>query len=217
MSILQANGVAIERFTVNNPARLQELVACYRAVFGGAPWSEWKKCAVCGSKWGVEEDIPETHCGQMPEEFWPSATVESDIRHEVTEQASCWVATTGSDVVGFCWGYPIAVSNLEQKLVLPGFAEALRAKKGNVSHVAYQDELGVRPEFRGCGIAKAMYTARHADFLSRGLTVGVVRTKRTPPTVTYSWFLKIGYGLVSEYNDSDDRVILARDIVNITL
>ncbi len=211
--------ITIERFNVTgDEVRLSMLVTCYKAVFADLPWNEWKKCSKCGKKWGIRESrIPTTHCGYPIEEFWPHATVESDIRHEITEGSSCWVAVNRHSIVGFCWGYPIAPNQLERKLALSGLATTLHRDFGEIPLIAYQDELGVQSEYREKGLGKALYLARHNDFLSRGLKGAAVRTKRTPPTVTYSWFSRVGYKVVAEYRDTDDRVVLARTISDLQL
>ncbi len=212
------DSATIERFTVGNDTnrRLTQLVECYQAVFAGHPWNEWKVCSTCGQKWGSSERSvlgdSFIHCGQSVKDYWPTETVTSDIRHEVTEETSCWVVVHEDKVIGFCWGYPINVQKLQEKLRLPDFTRDIQQAYGDINQVAYQDELGVLEGFRGLGLAKAMYRVRHQDFLNRGLEVGIVRTKRTPPSVTYSWFTRIGYKVTSEYRDADDRVVLARKL-----
>ncbi len=212
-----SDAITVERFTVaQNNGRLDQLVECYRAVFAGHPWNEWRVCPVCRKKWGISErqllgDSFE-HCGVLVNDYWPASKVLSDIRHEITEKASCWVTILNNNVIGFCWGYPTPLAGFDEKLGLPGAAHAIRSAFGDAELVAYQDELGVLEAYRGRGLAKAMYLARRQDFLSQGLTIGTVRTKRTPPSVTYSWFVNKGYKVVAEYHDADDKVILASNI-----
>jgi len=115
-------------------------------------------------------------------------------------------------VVGFCWGFPITPEKLELKLGLPALAERIRAKF-DVDSVAYQDEIGVLPEYRSQGIASAMFKKRHQDFRDQSLEIGVVRTKRMPPSVTYDWFTKrLQYETLASYEAGDGRVVLARNI-----
>jgi len=201
---------------------LEELVDCYREVFGEEPWNEWKKCSICGIKWGIGERetlavLNSEHCGVPVVDFWPRDVVKKDIFHEINPDASCWLTVEidsnvpKKKVVGFCWGYPVGLEELEKKLSLPGLRKSVIRKFGNMDgKIAYQDELGLIGSYRGRKIAKKMFALRLKDFLSQNLEVGLIRTKTNPPTVTYLWFIRIGYEVVAEYNDSDGRVVLAR-------
>ncbi len=173
-------------------AGLSKLVACYQDVFADDPWNEWRKCNVCNMKWGTTqksalEALGFLHCGQSVTEFWPAAEVQGDILREVTETTSCWVAYDADVVVGFCWGYAVEARELEKKLKLPGFADAYMREFGRDNRIAYQDEIGVRTEYRGHGIAKQMFYRRLDDFRRMNLSIGVVRTKTNPPSVTNTW------------------------------
>jgi len=207
-----------------NTFLLEGLIDCYREVFGADPWNEWKKCPICGTKWGTaeKETLRQTHCGVPIVDFWPKDQVRGDICHEINPEASCWLAveinedSSQNRVVGFCWGYPIGLDELEEKLLLPGLKESVVKKFGRVGDkIAYQDELGLINSYRGKKVAKEMFVLRLQDFLDQGLQIGLVRTKSNPPTVTYLWFQRIGYEVVAEYNDLDGRVVLARSYENI--
>lgn len=216
-----AREVRLVRYNPHHDEGLTDgLIECYREVFGEEPWNEWKKCSVCGKKWGKQE-MPQadgvfSHCGQRVVDFWPTEVVRSDLLHEITVDASCRLALEGERVVGFCWGYPISPEELGKKLEIGGLANALTRMFGELQVVAYQDELGVLKEFRGQKLAKDLFRRRLDDFRERGFDVGVIRTKTNPPSVTYLWFTKkLGYQLVAEYNDADGRVVLARSLVDL--
>lgn len=201
---------------------LEELIDCYREVFGEEPWNEWKKCSICGAKWGMTQEMILTalgniHCGTQVVDFWSRSIVKEDIFHEINPEASCWLTVENNDdsslkrVVGFCWGYPANIEELEKKLALPGLKRAVIERFGKIDgKIAYQDELGLVNSYRGKKIAKKMFALRLQDFVAQNLRIGLVRTKTNPPTVTYLWFTRIGYEVVAEYNDSDGRVVLAR-------
>lgn len=198
----------------NRDQWLDPLISCYRDVFAGPPWDEWLFCPTCRQKWGIEqkvkvENLGYGHCGKNMEEFWPKTVVENDLRHEITKESSCWLVVDEDQVVGFCWGYPITTDSLEKKLVLPGLSKKLRQYYPGIDLVAYQDDLGVRSEYRHRGLAKMMFLSRLEDFRAQGLTVGVVRTKTNPPSVTNLWFSRLGYETVAQYHDADGRVVLA--------
>ena len=201
----------------------RSLISCYRNVFADSPWNEWLKCNVCGKYWGKKdkETLKSSgfrHCGQKLKLFWPHNTVHQDLIHEITESASCWLARESQKVIGFCWGYPIDLQLLEEKLEI-SFVSKLQEILGvDGGTVAYQDDIGVLPEHRGQKIAKKLFLHRHSDFIKKGLKTALVRTRELPePSVTYNWFVeKLGYHIVKRYPDGDGRVILAQslDIIN---
>ncbi|MFH1392359.1 MAG: GNAT family N-acetyltransferase [bacterium] len=217
---MNANVVYIPFSPQDNRQIIPHLVECYREVFAEEPWNEWKKCSVCGAKWGLGEkdllrSINYEHCGETVFDFWPTKTVEEDIAHEITSDASCWLALSNTKVIGFSWGYPIAPQDLEKKLQLLGVANRLHRMFDNIERVAYQDEIGVLKEFRGQKIGKSLNIRRVNDFINQGLKAIVCRTKTNPPTVTYLWYTqKLGYDVIAEYNDLDKRVILARSLLD---
>ncbi len=192
-----------------------QVVKAYQSVFGDPPWNEWMRCETCGAFWGFKdrielESLGFIHCNKKMTEYWPTHQVTEDLEHEIGPDASAWLAFSGDNVIGFCWGYPIEAAELEKKLKVD-FADDLLRRFG-ATRVAYQDELGIVSAFRGQKLAKELFIRRHRDFLAQGLTVGVVRTRRLPePSVTYLWFTeKLGYVVVAEYDDG--RVVLANDI-----
>lgn len=215
------NGIRYIRFIPEyHPELLEKIVSCYQVVFGDDPWNEWVRCPTCGRHWGlsVREVLDRGEllcCNRVPLPFWPEEQVRSDILHEITQDASCWLVLDQNEVVGFSWGYPMTPEMLEKKLELRGLAATLATEFPDIKRVAYQDELGVIKDHRGRGHARQMFLSRLEDFRAQGLHVGVVRTKRTPPSVTYSWFTRIGYKTIAEYHDPDDRVVLARSFEGI--
>jgi GNAT superfamily N-acetyltransferase len=200
---------------------LPQLIACYQNVFADPPWNEWVKCNHCGKYWGKQDlmflrSINFKCCGKRLVKFWPKDVVENDIRHEINSSASCWLAlNTKGKIIGFCWGYPITLEKLEEKLGIQ-VVDPLREHFGIKSHekIAYQDEIGVLATYRGKKIAKQMFKNRLIDFLKQSLKVGVVRTREAPePSVTFLWFTqKLGYHIIAKYPEEDGRVILAREL-----
>jgi ribosomal protein S18 acetylase RimI-like enzyme len=194
----------------NHPLTAQ-LVECYRNVFADEPWHEWLKCRQCGEYWGVKDramlaSMKFRHCGKKLVDFWPKEQVISDLHHEITPSSSCWLAMDKKVVVGFCWGYPIAVGELKAKLNIQ-----FSGQREN-ELIVYQDEVGVLSAYRGRNIAKAMVLRRLDDFLNQGLKFGIVRTRQNPePSVTFTWYTqKLGYEILAAYPGNDGRVILGR-------
>ncbi len=204
--------VRVVRFTPGvDEDQLSQLVHCYRVVFGEPPWNEWMTCKTCNQKWGMGQPYPTIHCGAVVTPFWPEAQVRDDLQREITSDASAWLALVDGQVVGFCWGYPISPDRLAEQLSLHTLPDAIKHTFGTVMEVGYQDEIGMMSPFRSQGIARRMFLARNLDFHSRGLPVVVLRTMRTPPTVTYQWYRnRLGYHVIDEYHNRDDLVILGR-------
>ncbi len=204
----------------SDPSITHQLVECYRAVFATAPWHEWLKCPVCSRYWGIKDQELLSlsgfrHCGVPLVDFWSREQVVSDLHHEITPQASCWLALDGTTVVGFCWGYPLTVAALQAKLGIAFGGEIPRENDDSV--VAYQDEVGVLAAYRGRKIAKAMVALRHEDFVAQGLRFGVVRTRQSPePSLTFLWYTqKLDYKILATYPGEDGRVVLGRRLVGL--
>jgi ribosomal protein S18 acetylase RimI-like enzyme len=203
--------ISFRRYSPRQDSRAltDQVVKCYRQVFADSPWNEWMQCPECGTYWGVKDKgILEVKnyqcCGSGVMDFWPRERVVGNLFKEITPAASCWLALSGSKVIGFCWGYPITPPELEDKLSISlGNLEPTRK-------VAYQAELGVQVAYRNRGIAKAMVRRRLSDFLRQGLETGVVLPRATPePSVTFLWYKKLGYSIIARYPDADGRVIMA--------
>lgn len=156
-----------------------KLICCYQSVFAGKPWFE---------SWSYEQ-------------------VKKDLRHEITDECSCWLAMRDEEIVGFCWGYPISLAELETKLGIE-LDTSLLGPIG--SRIAYQDELGVLEALQGRKIAKALFRLRNDDFLSQGLATGIVRTRKSPvPSVTFDWYTqKLGYAEIAQYPSEHGGVVL---------
>ncbi|MEK7538374.1 MAG: GNAT family N-acetyltransferase [Patescibacteria group bacterium] len=195
-----------------------QLVECYRDVFADTPWNEWLKCSKCGKYWGVKDQgllasLNFRHCDIPLVDFWSREQVLFDLRHEIISGSSCWLAMSNKTVVGFCWGYPINISDLETKLGV-SFNTELEYNFGTSGLAAYQDEVGVLSAYRGRKIAKAMIIHRLNDFLTQGLQIGIVRTRQKPePSETFMWYTqKLGYKILANYPNDDGRVILVRQL-----
>ena len=210
-------GITYARYSPHGADHLHtaQLIECYRDVFADEPWNEWLKCPNCEKYWGTKDrgllsSFGFRHCDTPLVDFWPREQLVSDLYHEITPEASCWLAMQGEKVVGFCWGYPITAQKAE---------ETTQLKLGIDSDeiIAYQDEVGVLSAYRGQKIAKEMIARRLEDFLHQGLQFGVVRTRRSPnPSVTFLWYTqKLGYEILATYPGDDGRVILGRKLAGL--
>src|SRR3989344_6129238 len=106
------------RYAEHSAPLTGRLVECYREVFADTPWNEWLKCEKCDKYWGLKdkamlESRGFRHCGQPLVDFWSVEQVLTDLEHEITPEASCWLAMEADLVVGFSWGYPVGLADLE--------------------------------------------------------------------------------------------------------
>ena len=198
-----------------------QVVECYREVFSDTPWHEWLRCAVCNKYWGACDrallaSYQFRHCDTPLVDFWPREQVIADLFHEIAPDSSCWIAMEECRVVGFCWGYPITLQELENKLGNT-FSHAVGIPVESTQLVAYQDEVGVLSAYRGRKIAKKMVALRLIDFKAKNLEFAVVRTRQYPePSETFLWYTKkLGYRILASYPDADGRVILGRNLLGL--
>lgn len=187
---MEQERVSLSRFSphTSDAQILERVVECYQNVFAGPPWNE----------------------------TWPREQVLSDLMHEITPESSCWIARRAADVIGFCWGYRITASALEDKLGVP-FVSAFEREFG-ICDIAYQDELGVLESERNQGIASLLFRRRLRDFIGQGLRVGVVRTREFPEaSVTFKWFTeKLGYRVLARYPGKDGRIVLGQRLSEVS-
>ncbi len=213
----QMKDISLIRYSANTTETeiTSQFVDCYREVFSDRPWNEWMKCPKCQKYWGKKdkpllESWKFNHCGVEMVEFWKRDQVLADLQHEITTEASCWLALHQEKVIGFCYGYPVSIADIGTKLGID-ITESIKKQFGNIEKVAYQDDVGVLTEYRNQKIAKAMVNLRLRDYISQNLQLGIVRTRELPePSVTFSWYLKIGYTIIARYPEIDGRVILGR-------
>lgn len=203
--------VRVQKFSIENHQTLLSLVDCYRRVFAGEPWHEWKKCPQCNKQWGIIDSLDICpNCDHNTVDFWPPEQVKREVEEQLSRpHCSSYVAMEHERVVGFCWGYSITPNELEKELGLPGLSQSLKQYFPGITDFAYQDEIGVDCDYRQQGFAREMFRQRLHDFRNNDIAVGVVRAKTMPPSVTYPWYARLGYSVVGSYNDIDARIVMA--------
>lgn len=206
------------RFSDLSSQKLSEVVNCYREVFADGPWHEWKTCKSCGSQFGKkDEDVLDKKknicCGDPVQDFWPVEIVVSTLL-SLPSGASCFIAMESQAIIGFCWGYEMSEDELEKYLNIP-VSKSIRSVFGIGRKIAYQSEMGILRDYRGQGIANLLFTERQKSFLSKGVEVTIVRTRKSPePSITHLWFTnKLGYKTLIEYPDGDGRAILGNILI----
>ena len=127
--------------------------------------------------------------------------------NSVKDGFSSAIAFDGENVVGFCWGYGVALSDLAEKLALPGVEEKI-ASLGADFPMAYLSDISVNAEYRGSGIAKKLITLFVEQQKNSGVQSFITRTKGgSEPSVTNKWFDRLGFELFMSYDDERARVV----------
>ncbi len=187
---------------------LKDLVSCYRRVFGGEDWREWKLCP-SGHKFSFSKSADLDFCpvcGQKLSYYWPAETVEKNILYDFYLPQSVFViAVDGQDrVIGFTWGYAMDKVAAREKFDghLPNNLIKLLGKQ---KYFWYQNEIGVAEEYRHLGLASRLYKMRMSLVLEKyDCQYFLIRSH--PQAKTYHWYQqKIGYRFLSKYYRPDIR------------
>lgn len=213
------------KLTVENWERYgKSLIECYRRVFASDPWFEWKKCPICGKKWGLEQkfslcDLNFQHCDHLVEEFWPAIAAEQTLTGIIkNEKYSGWIAIVHDDnknekVIGFGIGCIATPDEAESILALHGSSARINRAYNNPYTVIYLEDIGVLDEYRGRGFSKKLLLNVLKDLERDGIKYLVARTKTCPPTILFVWFMnKLNCINLAFYHDTDDRVVLGRHL-----
>jgi len=206
------------------------LVKCYQRSFGyDQAWNEGLICHSCTDKQGypVKFNFSEgrTSCddGHALSPFWPDHVVTEEMQTNLQHPNSVVVVCHDDDrVFGGAVSYILTGSQLEHELKLPGLANQLEINYPHEQRFFYLAEMFCDPDHRGTGIGSRLFRERHTHMShTRGAGTCVFRTKRGQeknPSKTYVWYTShYQFKVVGEYNDPDDRVILAQTLNEINL
>jgi len=185
---------------------LKEIVNCYRIIFGGQDWKEWKICEN-GHKFSLIESEDKEACDfcQKPLRFyWPEEEVIKDMRHIFSLDDCCFVvALLDEKIIGFTFGY-----RMDERQAKKHFDNHLPYKlsriiRSNSSCFWYQSDIGVDEKFRGKHLATKLFKKRMSEILEEtDHNCFVVRSQ--PKAKTYHWYRqKIGYRMLSRYYRPD--------------
>jgi len=203
---------------LTTPQYTAGLIKCYKRVFAEPPWNEWKRCPRCSKNFGLCDTnalrASGYRCCETPVvDYWPSRTVEEDLRREIGPETSCWLAVSEGKVIGFAYSYPIETKKLSEKL---GIELQRPSRMSSIpAWVNYIDDIGVLPEFQRRGIAKELFGRNVLDLSNAPASrtsVFLARTRQLPqPSNMLPWFVdRLGFKIVAQYIESDGRVILGR-------
>lgn len=139
-------------------------------------------------------------------ETWDEAQIAQDILGSLRDDDGvCFVAQTNGIVIGLTLGYVIPGLTLRDRLELPNANGPLARDET----VAYQDELVVRPEWWGRGVGRLLYERWFQWAITQQQRDIIARTLAEPPTIVYDWYRnRLGYHVIAQYPDPDQRVIL---------
>jgi len=182
----------------------KKLVKCYRLVFGGEDWQEWKICEN-NHKYSYQQsehlkNCPKPKCSKQLNYYWPESVVEKKILTDLSLPESIFIiAVDGSEVIGFTWGYQM--NDLTARKHLDGHLpyKLRRLMKRNGSTFWYQNEMGVLSDYRRQGLASQLYIKRMKKILEESdHSLFIIRSY--PKAKTYHWYIKkIGYQILSKY------------------
>lgn len=224
---MESSNISIVPFSpqAGDVETLAELVECYRDVFADEPWNEWLKCndRTCREHWGRHEgarlaSMRYQHCLKPVVDYWPRQKVVKELLEHITSESTCFLAVeeraNDSRIVGFTWGMPIHLiwSSLESD-VQAALTQLFHANVANDPTIVYQREIGVISSHRKSGIGRRLARERHKEFLLRGYRYAIMKVREYPvPSVTFLWYMKLGFRVIYRYPREDGRVILMREL-----
>ncbi len=196
------------------PFDQSELVSAYQTVYSTRPWSEWKQCSICKKYWGYEKesdlvDIYYQHCGQAVQDYWTSDNLLKMFRD--LSSSSLFSATIAFDmglnkIIGFCWGSQIETKDLNGKFKTLNIQSIVESITDNDKAVVNIAEVAVDSDYRGKGVASRLLQ----QFVEQNSENGwfIAETKGgLLPSLTNSWFKKLGFQTIALYNDARQREV----------
>lgn len=198
----------------------------YQDIYGAKPWNEFKKCAnpLCHEHWGTEQK-PELdllgyrHCDLEVIDYWSTPYLLDEFNNLSNKPEFNAIFAFDSDlknIVGFCLGYQINLFDIDKKMEMVGVKEKVLKFSADVDSLIYLSDIAVDANYRGKGIAKKLIS----DFLeinSNSRWV-ITRTKGgDEPSVSNSWFYRLGFNLLAPYGDIRGREIQFAEISNLAV
>jgi hypothetical protein len=222
----------VTQLDVSNVSRwVRALIYVVKAVFAEKPWSQHKKCSVCGKHWSSGERAPWFHCRKLVRSFWKDQEIRAMFTEAVTSPSgtafiatetdtyyeSTWIGwdnytweTTGEFLRGFIWGFAESPRSVQQRIDQKG--SLFFASLAPDTQVGYLSAIGVKKKFRQKHVAEQLFTQWEESVISRGATCLVLRTHTESPM--YTWMLRKGFEMVDTYETEDQpwRVIMAKKL-----
>lgn len=222
--ILKDNGFRIISIDQNSFWLYESgLIRAYKEVFNASAWREWVKCANgCGFK-TIFEEAPNTcpECSGTIEDFYSSEEISESVLDVLSRSYfQCLLLLKWDTVAWFTWWWRDAIENINnEKLSLESSSDYNRLIENILSRgisttsreYYYQSETGVVPTYRTQWIGAAIVGINEEQLRSNNDQVGAIiqRTSRQSPM--YAIRIQLWYSEVFSYEDTDKRVIFARN------
>lgn len=211
----------IENITKENFMQFKKrMIRMYKEVFSVSSWKEWKKCLKCWNKWEFE-NAPEKCCGIETVDFYRDIKVEESILKVLnkTYYQCMLLISQNEQLAWFTWWWKDDLDSInEEKLKLPSWKLIWLRKTLDRSWIEYetwwlyyQSETWINPPFRKKWLWKALVLENELLLQKNKDKVATViqRTSRLSPM--FKIREDLGYELVYEYKDSDQRVLFAKN------
>lgn len=222
--VLDDNGFQVVSIDQNSFWQYESgIITAYKEVFNASAWREWVKCSNgCGFKTTFEES-PESCpiCSGTIEDFYSNTQISESVMDVLSRSYfQCLLLLKWDSVAWFTWGWKDSLENINNEKL--GLKQPLEYNKLVASILAqgidttsweyyYQSETGVIPANRTRWIGAALVGINEELLRSNNDQVEAIiqRTSRQSPM--YAIRANLWYSEVFSYEDSDERVLFARN------
>ncbi len=228
--ILEKNGFQITSIDLSSFPRYELWIArAYKDVFNASAWQEWVKCSKgCWFK-STFEKAPTTcpDCQGGIEDYYSNQEISESVQSVLAKSYfQCLLLLKDETVIWFTWWwkdrtYKINMEKLWLWEFKPGwnwskYTELLNSMTENNININswelyYQSETGIVPEYRTSGLGSALVWINEQLLRDNRDKVEAIiqRTSRKSPM--YAIRKNLWYTEVYSYDDSDERVLFARN------
>ena len=225
--ILEKNGFQITSVDISSFSQYESWIArAYKDVFNASAWQEWVKCSKgCWFK-STFEKAPTTcpDCQGGIEDYYSNQEISESVQNVMSKSYfQCLLLLKDQNVIWFTWWWKDSMARInEEKLWLWNSSEWSSVKylallqnmenyKIKLWNLYYQSETGIAPEYRTSGLGSALVWINEQLLRDNRDKVDSIiqRTSRKSPM--YAIRKNLWYTEVYSYDDSDERVLFARN------
>ncbi len=222
--VLNSNGFQVISIDQNSFWQYESgIIQAYKEVFNASAWREWVKCSNgCGFKTTFEESpVACPECSGAIEDFYSNTEISESVMDVLSRSYfQCLLLLKWDTVAWFTWWWKDSIENInDEKLGLKTQEEYSRLISGILAdkinstswEYYYQSETGVVPTYRTRWIGSAIVGINEELLRSNSNQVEAIiqRTSRQSPM--YAIRANLWYSEVFSYDDSDERVLFARN------
>lgn len=170
----------IEKIDPACPETAAKIASVYKTTFGSEPWNEGWVCPSCQTIFPLAH--PAENCPAcasqgnsiLLREYWPLPKIVSDFQTEMAKPKSlCLVAVSGTEIVGFAWGYEIIVDpETDRYLEAPGLHQIASGA------YFYLDEAAILPPYQGQGIGSKIIRRIFAEQEQNSILLRTLKNSR---------------------------------------